>query len=168
MLGVGFADTRTPGNGPRIRGCESSVGCYRRGSRASASTLTLDLKKKMTSQTKALLGCLGGAIVAFFIALAVTYCHCEMYCFWNPSIDTVYAKGFDEARFEQIRIGMTLHEVNASMCEPLGVWTNKDGCIRLWYTSDGKCRFGDFAWLARGVVVSNDQVVAIESGLFYD
>ena len=92
----------------------------------------------------------------------------EGYCFFYPSIDTVYAKGYSETNFFRITHGMTRSDVDALMCLPLGIGTNKDGTVTYGYTKDGKCKWGDFAWFGRMITFSNDVVVAITSTIYMD
>ena len=93
-----------------------------------------------------------------------------------PSIDTVYAPGYSEGAFRTIRAGMTRRQVDAIMCKPLFVhrmagvgYTLPDaGYMRYSYTRDGRCPWGDFAWLGREVRFQDGVVVEVFSDLYYD
>lgn len=78
----------------------------------------------------------------------------ETYCFFYPGIDTYYSSRFSEESFNNIKIGMSIKEVNDMLGEPLRSNTKKSSASEMiynYYTSDGKCSFGDFAWLWRQV-----------------
>lgn len=114
-----------------------------------------------------------GIIIAVgtFLVLAEVgfwWCHSESYCFFCPSIDTMFAKGFTEESFDRIENGQTAAAVTEMLGQPIAMVTNRDGTIRLLYTEDGKCRFGDFAWLGRSVLISNGVVAATESQTYFD
>ena len=87
----------------------------------------------------------------------------EAYCFFDPDIDTEYASGSSERAFAQATIGMRSSELVTKLGRPLEV--SKE---TWWYSRDGKCWWGDFAWNGRAVVVSNDVVVEIVRQVFYD
>ena len=108
------------------------------------------------------------SVATILLVVAWAYCHSESYCIFWPSIDTVYAPGYSEEDFGKIDIGMTMDEVDSIMCVPLDVYTYQDGKVHVFYTADGKCRFGDFAWLGRSLILSNNQVIAIQSRIYYD
>jgi outer membrane protein assembly factor BamE (lipoprotein component of BamABCDE complex) len=94
--------------------------------------------------------------------------HMEMYCFFYPSIDTVYAPGFSEKKFATLRTGDTAEKVETILGAPLFRRTVK-GCDYWWYSDDGKCQgWADFAWLGRWVSITNGVVVEIGSRVFYD
>lgn len=109
-----------------------------------------------------------GAVLGLVLAFAWAYCHLEAYCFFWPSIDTVYANGYSEDTFSQLKVGMAMQEVDQIMCQPLGTRTNRDGIVDVAYTRDGRCGFGDFAWFGRSITVSNGWVVGITSRIYYD
>ena len=99
------------------------------------------------------------------------YAHTEAYCFFCPSIDTRYAPGFSEERFSQIRSGMTAQAVQEVLGGPLYVQPyvedRKEG--ELWFsTLDGKCKWGDWAWLCRQVDFREGRAVAVIRRVGYD
>jgi acetyltransferase-like isoleucine patch superfamily enzyme len=110
------------------------------------------------------------AVWAFlvFAELGIWWCHSESYCFFYPTIDTTFAKGFTEEHFDMIEKGQTTASVTELLGQPIEIETNRDGTMRSWYTQDGKCRFGDFAWLGRSVLISNGVVVSAESQTYFD
>jgi len=97
------------------------------------------------------------------------YSRCELICFFDPWIDTQVSPGFSDAAFQKIRIGMSQDEVVTLLGQPLSKISKKrSGCIEWWFTRDGKCKWGDFAWMARSVMLSNQTVVEIHSMTHYD
>jgi outer membrane protein assembly factor BamE (lipoprotein component of BamABCDE complex) len=95
------------------------------------------------------------------------YAHTESYCFFYPSIDTRYAPGFSEQVFNSITTGMTAEAVQAKLGSPLHVQPQPGG--DLWfYTLDGKCKWGDWAWLCRLVNIRDGQVNEIVSETIYN
>ena len=109
-----------------------------------------------------------GAAIGFSLALGWVLCHCEMECFWNPSIDTRYANGYSEDTFQSLKVGMSRSDVDLVMCAPLITHTNPNGTVSIWYTSDGNAPFGDFAWFGRILLISNDAVAHIDARMYYD
>lgn len=111
-----------------------------------------------------IVGCVVGS--QCFIAFIVLFPLLEEPCPWNPWIDTVCAPGFTEEKFQQIKIGMTIKEVEALLGPPLNVpdW-NTDF---YHYTSDGKCWFWDFAWNQRSIEFRGDRVWDIVSKTCHD
>ena len=96
------------------------------------------------------------------------YGHLEAYCHFYPAIDTRFALHYSEAAFSKIHTGMGDDEVRKLIGEPLSVATNQAGVQTLWFSADGKCRWGDFAWLGRSVSISNRVVVSVERMIYYD
>lgn len=95
------------------------------------------------------------------------YAHLEAYCFFTPSIDTQYAPGFSEQAFSQISTGMTAEVVQQKLGAPLNIYQHAKG--ELWsYTLDGKCKWGDWAWLCRAVNIKDGRVDEIISEVSYD
>jgi outer membrane protein assembly factor BamE (lipoprotein component of BamABCDE complex) len=69
-----------------------------------------------------------------------------------PGIDTNFAEGYDEAKFNSIKEGMDTTEVIQLIGRPKFVQSGQ-----AWhYTSDGKCTWADFAWLKRRVMIGRD------------
>jgi hypothetical protein len=80
---------------------------------------------------------------------------------WSPAC-TIYATGFTESYFDQLRMGMSQDSVLLLLGKPLEIQKTfyperklKDGSVSLWYYSlDGSpglnCPF-DYAWLGREV-----------------
>ncbi len=105
--------------------------------------------------------------VFLLYVIAVVLGH-EMYCPWNPSIDTVYADGFSEKAFLTVREGMMMSDVDELMCAPISSWTDPVGRTFVWYTTDGRCRFWDFAYLQRGLVLTNGVVSKVITAIAHD
>lgn len=96
------------------------------------------------------------------------YCHMEVYCFFCPSIDTTFSKAFSEESFSQVRPGMPKADVLKMLGEPLSIVEHPDQDETWWYSQDGRCRFGDFAWLGRSVRFTNSVVMRAESKVYED
>lgn len=95
----------------------------------------------------------------------------ESYCFFYPSIDTRFAPGYSEASFNKIAVGMSKLEVEQKLGRPLdtgSVFVNGGGDELWYYTLDGKCKWGDWAWLKRVIRFSNGRIVGIENRIAYD
>ena len=101
----------------------------------------------------------------------------ELFCPFYPSIDTEYAPGYTDRGFFRIRPGMTEAQVRSLIGEPFytnEVWSYNppgedeyDG-VYWHYSDDGKCTFGDFAWLQRNVVFTNGVVKCLTTPTSYD
>lgn len=99
-----------------------------------------------------------GLVVAGY--LFWRYAQTEAYCFFYPSIDTRFAPGYSEQAFSQIKTGMTIQAVQQQLGQPLHVQQHAKG--ELWsYTQDGKCTWGDWAWLCRQVDFHEGRVVEV-------
>ena len=97
------------------------------------------------------------------------YSHSESYCFFNPSIDTQYAAGYSEQAFSEITTGMTVQAVQQKLGVPLSAHANREsGRLEWYYTLDGKCKWGDWAWLVRAVYFTNGRVTELVMTVAYD
>lgn len=96
----------------------------------------------------------------------------ECYCPWNPAIDTRFAPGFSEEAFSAVRPGMAEAEVVALLGEPFYKQDVHDGdgnAYDLWYyTADGKCEHGDYAWLGREIAIRDGVVLYAGRLVHYD
>ncbi len=92
------------------------------------------------------------------------YAHSESYCFFYPAIDTQYASGFSEETFAKIKVGMTEAEVRQILGAPLEIV----GGSRWFFTEDGKCTWGDWAWLVRAVNFKEGRVDEMLHFVAYD
>ena len=92
----------------------------------------------------------------------------EFFCPFYPSIDTEYAPGYTDRGFARIQPGMAETEVIALVGNPL--YANRvEDVGEFWhYSTDGKCTFGDFAWLLRAVVFTNGIVKCLNTTTCYD
>jgi outer membrane protein assembly factor BamE (lipoprotein component of BamABCDE complex) len=85
----------------------------------------------------------------------------------KPGIDTKFSANYNEDNFNKITVGMDTAEVVKLVGEPIGKLGRS---TRMWYyTSDGNCKWMNFAWLARDIVVSaNGKVRDIHKSVRYD
>jgi outer membrane protein assembly factor BamE (lipoprotein component of BamABCDE complex) len=114
-----------------------------------------------------ILGLLGTAVVCVMLFIFGGFSLSEGYNPAKPEIDTREAEQFEESRFQQITVGMDTAQVMALIGRPLG----KEGrTIQRWYwTLDGKCKWMDFAWMARAVVIDqNGKVKLIQASTRYE
>ena len=96
------------------------------------------------------------------------FSHSEAYFNPYPTIDTRFSKAFTEAKFERITPGMSEDELTQLMGKPL-TKEDREGGLSIWsYSSDGKCLWGDFAWMGRSVTCKDGKVVRMEKAVFYD
>lgn len=114
----------------------------------------------------------GVAIAAFVVWLRTIWPAFECYCPWNPAIDTRFAPGFSEEAFSAVRPGMAEAEVVALLGEPFYKQDVHDGdgnAYDLWYyTADGKCEHGDYAWLGREIAIRDGVVLYAGRLVHYD
>jgi outer membrane protein assembly factor BamE (lipoprotein component of BamABCDE complex) len=76
-----------------------------------------------------------------------------------PDIDTKYAPNFSVEKFNMITVGMDTNDVIKLIGQPIG----KQGKLtqKWYYTADGKCKWGDFAWLNSNLVIDRDGKVKL-------
>ncbi|HYG16519.1 MAG TPA: hypothetical protein VEC12_12260 [Bacteroidia bacterium] len=110
------------------------------------------------------------------IAAVCSYCFLlgqvisiEGYYPLQPDIDTYYAPGYNEKVLNSLKIGNDTSEIIKKLGQPFS--KQKIGSTRqLWYyTSDGKCKTDDYAWLGRELMI-NDQgkISSINRPVHYD
>lgn len=85
----------------------------------------------------------------------------------KPGIDTQFGPGYSESNFNKITVGMDTVEVIKLIGRPIGVIGSS---TRLWYYStDGNCKWKNFAWLARDLVIDhNGKVKLVQKSIRYD
>jgi outer membrane protein assembly factor BamE (lipoprotein component of BamABCDE complex) len=114
-----------------------------------------------------ILGMLGTALCCVALFIFGGFSLSEGYNPAKPEIDTRMSDQFEESRFKEIKVGMDTAQVVALIGKPLG----KEGrTIQRWFwTLDGKCKWGDFAWMARAVVIDqNGKVKLIQESTRYE
>ena len=93
---------------------------------------------------------------------------------FKPDIDTCFADGYSDAAFASVTIGMAASDVLALLGEPMSTqerssWPYPGDAETLWwYSSDGACSWGDFAWRAPIVGIRDDVVVSKWTVWCYD
>jgi len=112
--------------------------------------------------------CVLPCVLAGLVAGGWIYCHMEVYCFFYPAIDTTFADKYSEAAFQGIRPGMTGDSVQQRLGKPLYIVESADESRTWWYSRDGRCWFGDFAWLGRSIDLMDSVVVRTESAVYED
>jgi hypothetical protein len=70
--------------------------------------------------------------------------------------------------FNKVAPGMSAADLERKLGKPLLVVTNESSMQEWLYSDDGKCWWGDFAWLRRAVVLSNGMVVSVDASVRYD
>jgi hypothetical protein len=99
--------------------------------------------------------CVGAGVTLYLLVVP----HEQVFLF-NPQIDTMYATGYTDARFLQVKPGMTRATVTRLIGQPL------DSCAaesqadekeyKLNYSRDGACSWGDFAWEDASITMSRN------------
>ena len=90
------------------------------------------------------------------------------YSYIYPTIDTKFAPGFSERVFSQVTTGMQASVVTRMLGQPLYREPHRDGRETWGYTNDGKCSWGDFAWLGREITFRDGRVILVEKRVYYD
>lgn len=89
-------------------------------------------------------------MITFCVVIGVEGCF-----FPYPAIDTYFASGYSEQKFQEIRAGMTKTEVLQRLGPPLN---DTDDLVRV-YSRDGALGIWDFAWLVRVVIFDDNSLV---------
>jgi outer membrane protein assembly factor BamE (lipoprotein component of BamABCDE complex) len=110
------------------------------------------------------------AVTAFVgvVALLFAFVPRENYNFMYPSIDTTFAPGYSERAFSQVTNGMSASVVTQLLGKPLFQGSDGQGTEMWSYSTDGKCSWGDFAWLSRVIKFRNDRVILVEKTIYYN
>ena len=109
-------------------------------------------------------------LYAFFSGAALSM---EGKNIFSPYIDTQFAPQYSLEKFELIKKGQTIEEVEKILGQPLNQYIDSNNIAEYWYTHDGKLysnkRSGDFAWYRSVVYFDiNKKVVKIDKGWSYD
>jgi hypothetical protein len=104
---------------------------------------------------------LSGGCIAFMTGLWLAgSALSEQYFPLYPAVDTVFADGYDERRFDAIQLGMRGEEVHEALGGAFSFYrvsplthpgVPPGSTYVLGYSHDGGCAWGDFAWLGRYV-----------------
>lgn len=104
---------------------------------------------------------------SFFLIFLIMYSRIEAYCPVYPGIDTYYSKNYAEEKFDKIKVGMSEKNVKDILGEPL--WTDGDRNSECWwYSKNGKCKWGKFAWLGRSVQIKDGMVINTDKRICYN
>jgi outer membrane protein assembly factor BamE (lipoprotein component of BamABCDE complex) len=92
---------------------------------------------------------------------------------FSPYIDTQFAPQYSPEKFELIKIGQTIEEVEEILGQPLNKYRDSSNIAEYWYTNDGKLysskKSGDFAWYRSVIYFDNEgKVINIDKGWNYD
>jgi len=121
----------------------------------------------MHISTQKILSTISITIVCIIIFMIGGFSLHEGYNPIKPDIDTQFSPGYSEANFSKIAVGTDTAEVIKLIGRPMGVIGSSS---RLWYYStDGACKWKNFAWMARALVIdANGKVKVIQKSIRYD
>ena len=89
----------------------------------------------------------------------------------SPKISTKYSAGYSELKFDEIEVGMDTTDVISLIGQPFDKGKYNISGIQPWrYTTKGNCKWNEFAWFRREVIVDyrSGKVRHIKSLLFYE
>jgi len=123
----------------------------------------------MLAALKILSTCLVG-LICFIFYLIGTISFGEQYFRFDPWIDTERSKNYDEKKFNTLKIGDSKEKLIELIGLPLSISQDDNTPTQAWYyTGDGKCEWGDFAWFERTVIIdSTNRIVRIQKILYND
>lgn len=81
------------------------------------------------------------AVFCFTLVMAFATTMIEKQCIYNPLIDTCHSESFNPYNVPKVEIGMSREEVVRLIGEPL-----REMGSHAFFTGDGACTFGDYAW----------------------
>lgn len=111
------------------------------------------------------------AVIIFFIG---SFPHIEGLNRYSPWADSRVAQGFYEEKFDLIEIGFDTIRVKKLIGEPISIQQTdlykQDSIQFIWhYTSDGKSKYADFAWIGRGLYIDKfGTVKKVSKTIYYD
>lgn len=131
----------------------------------AASRLDLGRSRRRPRRRRSVLGLMvwiAGLALVFWVARGFYAVYHAVFVEW-----TVYAPGYDEGRFQQIREGMTATEVKALLGPPLFEEPCNDGSgTVLWPYTNQKSYTSNY-W-RRWIYMKNDRVTSIVSEFYRD
>jgi len=93
----------------------------------------------------------------------------ESYNWIKPDIDTEFTQKYDEKYFQKIKLGDNINDIVKQIGEPFYIKESELGEYTWSYSNDGKCKWFDFAWLQRAVIVDkNGTVINIKKNIIHD
>jgi len=108
-------------------------------------------------------------VIIFFVG---SFPHIEGLNRYSPWADTRVAQGFSEEKFDLIEIGFDTMRVKDLIGEPFSTQQMdlNDSINLIWYyTSDGKSKYADFAWIGRELYIDKfGKVSKILKTIHYD
>lgn len=110
-------------------------------------------------------------IITFFIGAGLTI---EGINIFSPFIDTRFAPQYSRTKFNLIKPGQSIKEVEAIIGQPIYKSNEySDHRTAYWYTMDGKLNLnnkaGDFAWYRSAIYFNNQgKVIEIDKGWSFD
>lgn len=97
-----------------------------------------------------------GICLLFVYMITFPFAHSESYFTDYPHIDTKFAPGFSEVKFNNIQPGFTKNDVLNILGEPLEKH-EADEWSRWSYSTDGKCQWlCDLAWISYEINFDNE------------
>jgi hypothetical protein len=103
-----------------------------------------------------------------FLSFSIVIFHIEGICVWDLLQDTKYSKDFNVYNIDKIKIGMEKEKVVELIGDSYFHTSNRNVVDRQYWTSDGKSKIGDFAWLQVEIIFENNIVYSIEIKWVYD
>jgi hypothetical protein len=95
--------------------------------------------------------------------------HIEGYNPFYPDVDTEFSADFNEDLFQQIKIGDDTASVIKKIGHPLEIYEINPEEYQWNYSIDGKCKWADFAWLIKAVIIDKEgKVIKKADTIAYD
>mgnify|MGYP002335977141 CR=1 FL=1 len=98
----------------------------------------------------------------------------ERKCILVPHIDTKFATSFSINKFNKIYPGMNYSEVDSLLGHPLRFSSKKISSVQpsnaayiAVYSSDGKCKWSDFAWQSFDIYYNKDTIVISKNSIWW-
>jgi hypothetical protein len=107
-------------------------------------------------------------LLNIFLAFAIATLHIETICIWDLLQDTRHSDNFNVYNIDKIEVEMEKEKVIELIGNPYFSAKNEDSKDWQSWTSDGKSKIGDFAWLDVEIIFENDLVDNVNINWRYD
>ncbi|RYD59335.1 MAG: hypothetical protein EOP56_00270 [Sphingobacteriales bacterium] len=122
------------------------------------------LLEKILVKSFAAFGATSLLLIPYFAAM---FALGESYDPFRPDIDTKFAPGFSQLKFDSIHPGMDSTVVLNILGKP--IYTYGDSVTTQWsYSSDAKCKCYDLAWLTKVIILQDGKVIDKLDGVAFD